>query len=183
MYKDLQKTFGLILQNFERKSYFLLTRIKKNGKLTLHFDCCNSMAAQLSWLQRAVHTRQVGGSNPLAATITTVYGSVVQRLGHHPFTVVTRVRVPPESPAISSCFATAFLFFEKTKAHVCAIAGGFPAGRHHFPHFCLCVHYIQMRNAHQRLCWLLAILVRSYHFFISVYLGFLQYLLKILFKN
>ena len=45
MHKDLLKTFGLILQNFERKSYFLLTRIKKNGKLTLHFDCCNSMAA------------------------------------------------------------------------------------------------------------------------------------------
>ena len=49
------------------------------------------MAAQLSWLQRPVHTRQVVGSSPTAATTTVLStvvflrGSLVQRSRTSPF--------------------------------------------------------------------------------------------------
>ena len=67
------------------------------------------MAAELSWLEHAVHTRSVTGSNPVAATtpercvsISPVYpskdGPLVKRLRHGPFTAVTWVRFPYGSP-------------------------------------------------------------------------------------
>ena len=59
------------------------------------------VAAWLSWLEHAVHTRRVVGSNPTAAT---THGPLVKRLRHRPFTAATGVRIPYGSPprALSS---------------------------------------------------------------------------------
>ena len=46
-------------------------------------------------LEHPVHTRQVIGSNPISATI---FGPLVKRLRHGPFTAVTWVRFPYGSP-------------------------------------------------------------------------------------
>ena len=42
-----------------------------------------NMAAQLSWLERSVHTRQVIGSNPIAATITWPHRQAVKTSPFH----------------------------------------------------------------------------------------------------
>ena len=54
------------------------------------------MATQLSWLERAVHTRKVEGSNLSVAT--SIDGPVVKWLRHRPFTAVSWVRIPSGSP-------------------------------------------------------------------------------------
>ena len=51
---------------------------------------CGSTVEQLTCNQ------QVVGSIPIASSI--IYGSLVKRLRHHPFTVVTGVRFPYGSP-------------------------------------------------------------------------------------
>ena len=74
------------------------------------------MAAELSSLEHAVHTRSVPGSNPGAATrgaqpiLRLFDGPLVKWLRHRPFTAVTWVQIPygsPESsgfPGLSSFF-------------------------------------------------------------------------------
>ena len=80
------------------------------------------MAAQLSWLERPVHTRQVVGSNLTAATKSNrlkIKGPLVKRLRHRPFTAVTRVRISQGSPRIahtlSVCVFSCFPLRERTQ--------------------------------------------------------------------
>ena len=65
------------------------------------FVCClrwELMAVQLSWLERTVHTREVGGSNPSTATISRTRSSVGQ--SHRLITGRSQVRVLPGPPSL-----------------------------------------------------------------------------------
>ena len=100
------------------------------------------MAAWLSWLEHAVHTRRVVGSNPTAATkvfcpvkypqyfsgeCQTNYGPLVKWLRHRPFTAITGVRVPYGSPLKQEDASFFGLLFLLNLIWELSSAGGAPA--------------------------------------------------------
>ena len=72
--------------------------IDKHRKLLYNIkaDCVSGKHGGIAQLvEHTVHTRTVVGSNPTSAT---TFGSLVKWLRHGPFTAVTGVRLPYESP-------------------------------------------------------------------------------------